>query len=124
MRKRVAIPSLIASVAGLLAVGLTPAQAALSDCTGSPKFCSWNAASYSGAPFHSSTGTYSDNTLIDIADDIMSSGANKYSTRRWCSWTAGAGFNVLLQEFAPNTNLGTVNGNDQADYYRVRTGGC
>lgn len=117
--------ALAGATIAVLILSAAPAMAASSDCPTGQRFCAYNSASFAGIPYQQSSGTYSDNAQVETTDDILSSGINRYTSAKWCSWTAGPVVHILLDQWAASTSIGTLQGDNQADYFRVQTsGGC
>lgn len=111
--------------AGSLALAMTIAGAgaasAASTC-GVARFCAWAHINYEGTKLLDSGYTGSGD--VDVADDTTSSGKNVFSSYFWCGISDMNPTDVMVQRWAPNTNLGQVNANDTIDWFYTRPYMC
>ncbi len=119
-RSRLASMALLTSGV-LVGVGIAPAYA--STCANN-HFCAWNGNEYTGSILLDASGIYTDNTYIDVADNLTSSAKNVYSNRTWCGWNENWPWDNMLFLFAKQTEVGVLgsSADNKIDYFRVRTG--
>lgn len=107
-RARVRAFAAAGSLALAMAVAIAGAgSASATSYCGVSRFCAWPNINYEGVKLLD-TG-YTGTADVDVADDSTSSGKNVFSSYHWCGVSDMWPSDVMVQRWAPNTNLGQVN---------------